>query len=176
MTSVDPAVPPAERPTDLPTARSAEQLGGFAVLQLTAWCALVLVAVNHALALLGALVGGVAPDLAVTGVVLAAASWIAAGPVFVVGWPLGVLTVWLLSREPRERWHVAVFAAVGAVAAVLLGLVGAADVPRTSLLLVLAAEGALGAGGGRWLLGRSRRARAARDRADERLGAPAVAA
>lgn len=155
--------PPAARAADpSPSARAAEQHGGAAVLELTAWCALLLVVANHVAALVVLAFSGVAPDLAAVGIVLAVGSWVALLPVLVVGWPLGVLTVWLLAREPREARHVAVFAVVGAVAAVLLGLVGVSGPPQPGPLVVLAVEGALGAGGGRWLLGHARRTRAAR--------------
>lgn len=154
----------------------AEPHGALAVLELTGWCAALLVAVNGALGLLGLALSPVRPDLASLGLTLAVVSWVAVVPVLVVGWPLGLLTAWLLAREPREARHVLAFAVVGAVAAVLLGLVGVTSTPDSVMLLLLAAEGALGAGGGRWLLGRSRRARAARRLTREPAGASEVTA
>lgn len=159
--------------TTLRAEQRAEQHGALAVLELTGWCALLLVAVNTAVALVLVTVPGLA-DLASTGAVLAVGSWIALVPVLVAGWPLGVVTAALLSRVPREGVHVLVFALVGAVAALLLGQVGRTSAPDPVLALVLAAEGALGAGGGRYLLGRARRARAAR--AQRRVGRTATGA
>lgn len=140
----------------------AQPHGGAAVLELVGWCALVLVTVNTLGGFLGALVGGVWPSLASTLLVLAVMSWVAVVPVVVVGWPLGVLTAWLLTRVRRESRHVLVFAAVGAVAAVVLARVGATVPAGGATVAVLAVEGALGAGGGRLLLGVARRRRAAR--------------
>ena len=152
------ALPP--RPTDAP---APHPYGPLAVLELTAWCALVLVTANAAVGLLLVLVSPVTGGAAaVHGVTLAAVSVVAVLPVLVVGWPLGVLTAWLLRREPHESRHVLVFALVGAVAAVLLGGVGRTSLPDPGLVTLLAAEGALGAGAGRMLLGRARRARALR--------------
>lgn len=142
--------------------REAEQHGGLAVLELTGWCALVLVVVNTAAGLAAVTLPQLREELGSLGVVLAVASWIAVAPVLVVGWPLGVMTSWALQRERRESVHVLVFAAVGAVAAVVLGLVGRTLVLDATVALLLAVEGALGAGGGRFLLGRARRARAER--------------
>ncbi|MCM0640107.1 hypothetical protein [Cellulomonas wangsupingiae] len=148
--------------------------GPLAVLELTAWCALVLVTANAAVGFLLVLMSPVAGEgAAIHGITLAVVSVVAVLPVLVVGWPLGVLTVWLLRREPREGRHVLVFALVGAVAAVLLGGVGRTALPDAGLLALLAAEGALGAGAGRMLLGRARRARALR-RAGAGLGVTAA--
>ncbi|WP_243891247.1 hypothetical protein [Cellulomonas dongxiuzhuiae] len=138
--------------------QAAEQLGGLGVLELNAWCALLLITVNSGIGLLTLALSGVWPGGEAFGVMLAVASFGALVPVLVVGWPVGVLTAWLLRREPRESRHVVVFAVVGAVAAVLLGLVGRDLAPDPVISLVLAAEGALGAGGGRLLVGRARRA------------------
>lgn len=153
---VQPVAPPAAQ------RREAEQHGGLAVLELTGWCALVLVVVNSAVGVAALTLPPLREAVGSLGVVLAVASWIAVVPVLVVGWPLGVMTAWALQREPREGLHVLVFAVVGAVAAVVLGLVGRTLAPDALVTLLLAVEGALGAGGGRFLLGRARHARAGR--------------
>ena len=86
---------------------------------------------------------------------------VACVPVWLVGYPVGILTAHLLRNEPRERVHVAVFALVGAVLSVAcfgsLGSIGTFG----WVLPAVAAEGAVGAGVARWWSGlvRARRAR-----------------
>ncbi|QHT54966.1 hypothetical protein GXP71_01910 [Cellulomonas sp. H30R-01] len=93
-------------------------------------------------------------------------------PVAVVGWPVGLLTAWLLRRRPREAEHVLAFAAVGAVLAVGLlpswasGAWPAAGAAGALVALV----GAGGAGGGRWWAGAVLRRRAARGELAARPG------
>ncbi|MBD7919579.1 hypothetical protein H9657_15010 [Cellulomonas sp. Sa3CUA2] len=164
----------ADTRSHAPARQAAEQLDVLGVLELTVWCGLLLVTVNSGIGLLTLALSGVWPGAVAFGVMLAVASFGALVPVLVVGWPAGVLTAWLLRREPRESRHVVVFAVVGAVAAVLLGLVGRDLTPDPAISLLLAAEGALGAGGGRLLVGRSRRA-LVRRRAAQRAHAAATA-
>ncbi|UZN04462.1 hypothetical protein [Cellulomonas sp. S1-8] len=156
-------IPAAAAAPEVPRASlRAEDHGPLAVLELTGWCGLLLVVVHVALAVVGLALSSVWPGVATVGMMLAFASFIALVPVLVIGWPLGVLTAGLLRREPRESRHVAVFALVGAVSCVLLCGVGRTYALDAPLVLLAAAEGALGAGGGRFLLGVARRRRARR--------------
>ncbi|MDC7122653.1 hypothetical protein OMK64_14025 [Cellulomonas fimi] len=93
-------------------------------------------------------------------------------PVALVGWPAGLLTAWLLRRRPREVEHVAVFAAVGAVLALVLLRPWTSgpwpDALGAGVLVALAGAG--GAGGGRWWAGAVLRRRAARGTLADRPG------
>ena len=114
----------------------------------------------------GDLLGNVTPQALYLIVVV----WlVACVPVWLVGFPAGVLTAHLLRKVTREWVHVAVFALVGAVLSVtILGMLG---LLRGELWFtaVGAAEGFVGAGVARWWSGRGQ---ARRDREAEQLGAP----
>lgn len=158
--TVPPATPAPPSRVDGPAVS-----GPRAVTAVTGWCAVVLVAVNVPLGMLLMLTGGVWPAAASLGYVLALAAFVALVPVAVVGWPVGWLTARVLRPVDRERTHVAAFAGVGAVTSVALLVVptlggGWPVGVGWGLVLLYAAEGALGAGGGRWLAGRVRRRRA----------------
>jgi|GEM_PF-861416 len=160
----DQPAPPA--PPDTPQQHAAVDAnavrGPRAVTSVCVRCAGVLAVVNVPVAGALGLVAGGAPGAGWGFYVVTLAWLVALLPIAVVGWPAGLLTAHLLRREPRERVHVVVFALVGAVLCTLLLAQGQVPVASSGwLLLVCAAEGALGAGGGRWWTGRARRGRAA---------------
>jgi hypothetical protein len=136
--------------------------GPRAVTSVCVRCAGVLAVVNFTLATAAGLVAGGASG-AGWGFEVVTLAWLfALLPIAVVGWPAGLLTAHLLRRQPSERVHVLVFALVGAVLCPALLVAGGLPVGSSQWLAVLAvAEGALGAGGGRWWTGRVRRRRAA---------------
>ncbi|WP_028047509.1 hypothetical protein [Cellulomonas sp. URHE0023] len=83
-------------------------------------------------------------------------------PIAVVGFPAGLLVSHLLRNEPDEGRHIAAFAVTGAVLSVLIcAAVQLVQGPAAwVVVLVAAAEGAIGAGGARWWSGRTRWRRA----------------
>ena len=131
--------------------------GPRAIASLCARCLVVLVVVNAGVAVAwGATQGTSGVLVALYFFVLAIP--VALVPIAVVGWPAGLLTAHLLRREPREWVHVVVFALVGAVLCLLI--IGRMwHMTTWSVLSVLGAlaEGAAGAGGGRWWAGHARR-------------------
>jgi len=149
-----------ERPTAAPGPGEDNQ--ARAMLELTGWAWLVLVVGNGAVALLTSMAGGLWPAGWYVGLVLTFMSLLALPVLLVVGWPVAVLTAWALRTERRESRHVVVFAIVGAAVAALLSMVGRDLGPDTGLLLVAACEGAVALGGGRLLLGVTRRGRVRR--------------
>jgi hypothetical protein len=132
-------------PTTVPPVR-----GVLPIAMLNLRCAAVLLVVNLVPALGLAVVGG--SVFPVTVAVYAVA--VAVVPIALFGFPVGLLTAHLLRDEPLERVHVAVFAAVGAVLAVVLLAIWSGPSVWLALGFV---EGALGAGGARWWSGRAHR-------------------
>ena len=136
--------------------------GPRAIAGLCGRCLVVLTVVNL-VALVGAYVV-LDPDTAVTGGTTAYLAYfpavvaVAAVLVAVVGFPAGLLTAEALKHSSREWLHILVFALVGAVLAVMLCAQLAAVGTGVGLALV-AAEGAVGAGGARWWTGKAHAAR-----------------
>lgn len=80
---------------------------------------------------------------------------VAALLIAVVGFPAGLLTARVLSGQRREWVHVLVFALVGAVLSATLCASWTMLETNGWAWFVTAAEGAIGAGGGRWWTGRA---------------------
>lgn len=90
------------------------------------------------------------------GIPIMVLAWlVAVVPVALVGWPAGLALAWALRRRAREAEHVVAFAVVGGVLALLLlrpTLAGGWTDTVGGAVFALA-EGAVGAGGGRWWAG-----------------------
>ena len=95
-------------------------------------------------------------------------------PVLLIGFPAGLLVSHLLRAELDERRHVVAFAITGAILSVTICVVAGMVHGSTAwvVVLVAAAEGAIGAGGARWWSGRPRRVR--RTPTDEQVEDEAV--
>ncbi|MBO9556528.1 hypothetical protein [Cellulomonas sp.] len=131
--------------------------GPRAIASVCARCLVVLVVVNVGVAVAWGATQGTS-GVPVALYFFALAIPVALVTIAVVGWPAGLLTAELLRREPREWVHVLVFALVGAGLCLLLAM-HMWHMNTWSVMSVLwaLAEGAAGAGGGRWWAGHARR-------------------
>ena len=123
-------------------------------------CFVVLIGFNVvALGIVGLMVAGSGSDAGAGGPTIALAYspyvlLVALVPLWLVGFPAGLLTARLLAGVPRESLHVLVFAVVGAVLSVALCAMVNLLAANPWFALVAAAEGAIGAGVARWWTGR----------------------